>query len=55
VPAAAGAVNAFVRWIGGNPVPEITVESMPQPTLSWAPIAQISLERGSFENTLGAS
>jgi hypothetical protein len=55
VPAAAAALNALVRWIGGNPVPEAAIENMAQPTLSWAPIAQISLERGSFESTLGSS
>ena len=53
VPGAA-AVNNFVRWVSGSVVPEggLGGPAM-QPSMSWAPIGQVALDRGAFDAALG--
>jgi hypothetical protein len=53
VPGAA-TLNNFVRWVSGSVVPEGGLGGPAiQPTLSWAPIGQVALDRGAFDAALG--
>jgi hypothetical protein len=53
VPGAA-TMNTFVRWVSGSVVPEggLGGPAM-QPSMSWAPIGQVALDRGAFDSALG--
>ena len=50
----AAAINNLVRWVSGSVVPEATLAGPSlQPSLSWAPIGQVALDRGAFDAALG--
>jgi hypothetical protein len=50
----AAAVNNLLRWVAGpaGPGPAMADASL-QPSLTWAPIGQIALDRGAFDSVLG--
>lgn len=51
---AAGPVGSLLRWVTGAdaPGPGMADPSL-QPSLSWAPIGQVALDRGAFDSALG--
>ena len=53
VPGAA-VVNNLVRWIAGPAAPgAAAAEALLQPSLAWAPIGQMTIDRGAFDSALG--
>ena len=50
----AAAVNNLLRWVAGpaGPGPAMADAAL-QPSLTWAPIGQIALDRGAFDSVLG--
>jgi hypothetical protein len=51
---AADAVAAVGRWVAGSGLGGSLAAPAPvQPSLSWAPIGQLGLERGAFDSALG--
>ncbi|MCE2908874.1 MAG: putative Ig domain-containing protein [Burkholderiaceae bacterium] len=51
---AADAVAAVGRWVAGSGLGGLLAAPAPvQPSLSWAPVGQLGLERGAFDSALG--